>query len=474
MSYSGRPSPSQERRQLAQSYQHEHRERARRRTERRGRSRTSAATQSGLQAIPAISAGNASDTPAASMSVAPWESETGSSATMSNAPAAAGSSGDRITLNKILDGNNLLATFDRLRHEKGQAPGTDGISYGDLTRSEIAAALRQVAKHIHNGTYRPQPLRTCLIPKQHGGHRELRLLAVVDRIVAAAVEQDLAPLCEAEYLDNNFGFRRGRSVLGLLARLEAMIRRHGLHYMVELDIRDAFPSTSIAAAVAECRALPIDAPVLDLIHKSINPVSEVSGPSGLPQGNPLSPQIFNLRLTRLLDRPFAAGSGDALLLRYADNLVLAAGDISHVRSAQRRVAELLAAGDYQLKTPAADPGDVRDPEDRMKILGYGVRYAQDQLTLHHGPESWQRLTDLFKEAHQAPHPGTTAQASVLGWLLDQGPTVEGAQRQAWISQVRRLAAEQGFRELGRVEDLRQSLGGADRWESARLRESGGC
>ncbi len=368
-----------------------------------------------------------------------------------------------------------MDTFNFLRREKGQAPGVDRLRFNDLSRSEVAAALRQVRELIPQGKYHPLPQRTCLIPKPNHGVRELQLQAVVDRIISAAVASKTSPLCEAAFCGNNFGFRRARGVLGLLARLETMLRRHGYFYVVEVDVKDAFPSTSSAAALEELRALPIESSVIDLIRTIFNSETEVSGPRGLPQGNPLSPQLFNLVLTRLLDRPLETDSRDALLLRYADNLVLAARQITDVRSAQGRVAELLATAGYELKKPLAEPCDVREPKNEIQILGYGAAYSQDRLTLKSNPKSWSQLTGMFQEARKSTHPAITATALVRGWLGSQGPTVEGANRSAWITRVREAAADHGFRELGRTEDLIQSLvRGNDHWESIRLKESGGA
>ena len=49
---------------------------------------------------------------------------------------------------RIVDHENLLLAFDKLRAEGGAAPGIDGLTYDDFSRAEIAAVLRMVAPQV--------------------------------------------------------------------------------------------------------------------------------------------------------------------------------------------------------------------------------------------------------------------------------------------------------------------------------------
>ena len=82
--------------------------------------------------------------------------------------------GQQPDFTRIIDHENLLVVYDKLRAEGGAAPGIDNLTYSDFSRAEIAAALRVVSQAIVEHRYRPYPTRPVLTPKPNGRFRELR------------------------------------------------------------------------------------------------------------------------------------------------------------------------------------------------------------------------------------------------------------------------------------------------------------
>jgi RNA-directed DNA polymerase len=120
----------------------------------------------------------------------------------------------------------LLLVFDKLRAEGGEAPGIDGLSYRDFSRSEIAAALRVVAQQLQQRHYRPRPTRQVRIAKCNGGFRKLRLMTVIDRIIAKVVQLAIMPTLDPVFLPGVFGFRPGRSIQRMLLAIEKAATEH--------------------------------------------------------------------------------------------------------------------------------------------------------------------------------------------------------------------------------------------------------
>src|SRR4029077_1437753 len=85
-------------------------------------------------------------------------------------------------VDEIIEVGNLLRTLDALWRHGGQAPGTDGVRYGDLGRREATDILRVVSRSIGDGSYMPQTTRIVPIPKRDGGTRELRIGVIIDRV----------------------------------------------------------------------------------------------------------------------------------------------------------------------------------------------------------------------------------------------------------------------------------------------------
>jgi hypothetical protein len=51
----------------------------------------------------------------------------------------------------------LVRTFCALRVKAGQAPGPDGLTYGDLSRREACQVLCELAVTVCAGKYEPGP-----------------------------------------------------------------------------------------------------------------------------------------------------------------------------------------------------------------------------------------------------------------------------------------------------------------------------
>lgn len=370
---------------------------------------------------------------------------------------------------QLFDVENLLEVFKRLRAGGGQAPGPDGIGYQDLTNAEMSRALRDACSRIRNGTYRPAAPRICSISKGGGEWRRLSLNNIVDRVIATRIAEVIDGPCESKYLPGNFGFRRGKGPLDLLARLEHALQRDGRFFVVEDDVLRCFDNMSLNLAMAELKRLNIDIWLWSLIKQFLHHGKETNDDRGIPTGDPLAPRAMNLLLTALVDTRFGETS-NALLLRYADNLVLSTRSLTEGRTAHTHLAELLKSGGLQLKRPTEEPRDIRNPENGIQLLGFGMVHAKGELHLTVKSNAWESLSADLTEAWDSEHPQTKAKTSVRGWLAAIGPAVEKADAERLVDRVRRVSAERGFRELGRKEELAESLRiGAETWQRARRR-----
>src|SRR5262249_13646215 len=146
------------------------------------------------------------------------------------------------SLNHYLDLVWLVEAYQRTR--KDGAPGVDGQTAQDYGRSLLdnLATLLNCAK---SGTYRAPPVRRVHIPKDTG--RETRPLGVPtleDKILQRAVVMALEPIYEQDFQDCSYGFRPGRSAHHALRALWKQTMDLGGCWLVEVDIRKFFDSTS--------------------------------------------------------------------------------------------------------------------------------------------------------------------------------------------------------------------------------------
>ena len=383
---------------------------------------------------------------------------------------------DQLTLQQVTDHDNLLGTFDRMRHENGKAPGPDGLTYNDFSRSEMAAELRTVARRIQEGTYRPDRPRRQSIPKSSGGSRMLTLRNLDDRIPSKAVADALTTALDEIFLPGVMGFRPKRGVWMLLAEMEATMINTDRLVIAQCDIRNAFNHVRIDDVMEDYRRHVRDNDLLRLIEVILRGHEGSNRTVGIDQGDPLSPLSLNLRVHYCLDRPFDAAPDHPPWYRYADNLVYPCQDVPEGHQAIQSTSQLLLPAGLSLKEKETNVVDLRS-SNQTTVLGFAVSrtvdtgcMGTDALRFGLTSASWESLDESLMLAHQAKDPPQTALEAVRGWTQAWGPAFESVRECRVLERVRRKVARVGFREM----DMESALLGPlrdtrDRWRKLRDR-----
>lgn len=213
---------------------------------------------------------------------------------------------------------------------KRKAPGPDGIT------SELAQTLESltpgfmgpfVKASLEIG-YHPKEWRKAWgvpIPK-HGkkdyskakAYRTISLLNVLGKITEKVAADTLTDHLElGGYLsDSQFGGRRKRAAIDAVARLIVTVEEAWKKNLVVgalfMDIKGAFPTTNVDVLVAKLRHYQVPENMIRWVQSfmgerqvsvEINGEAgnEISYTSGLPQGSPVSPILFNVLVSDLED-----------------------------------------------------------------------------------------------------------------------------------------------------------------------------
>jgi RNA-directed DNA polymerase len=147
------------------------------------------------------------------------------------------------TLHHVIDLEWLKEAY-RLTRKDG-APGIDGVTAADYAEN-LEANLLDLLGRIKSGRYHAPPVRRAYIPKSDasGSLRPLGLPTFEDKVCQRAIVMVLELVYEQDFLPCSYGFRPGRSAHQALQDLRTGFMRHGLRWVIDLDIEKYFDSIS--------------------------------------------------------------------------------------------------------------------------------------------------------------------------------------------------------------------------------------
>jgi RNA-directed DNA polymerase len=243
----------------------------------------------------------------------------------------------------------LQRAWELVRQNQGAA-GIDPQPLAEIEAHGVPEFLAEIAPAVGEQTYRPQPVRRGLIPKDGGKTRPLGIPTVRDRVVQAAAKLVLEPIFAADFEGTpSFGFRPGLGPHDALAVVDQNARQ-GFRWGVDADIEQFFDPLDHQQRRAALRRRISDGELLRLIYRWLKAGCRADGQyfatdQGSPQGAVLSPLLANVSLhafdRALQTQPSFVGR----LVRYADDFVIQCGTAEHAARAREWArAELARRG----------------------------------------------------------------------------------------------------------------------------------
>jgi group II intron reverse transcriptase/maturase len=230
---------------------------------------------------------------------------------------------------------DVLDTALAVQWRNGGQAGVDGESLASIHANSAARQqwLDRLQEELKTKTYRPSPVRRVMIPKSGGGgERPLGIPTVKDRVVETALGLLLMPIFEADFHPRSYGFRPKRRAHQAIAEIQKAVQQ-GYVEIIDADLSkyfDTIPHRELMKAVARRVS---DGSVLRLIKSWLRaPIMEedkdgtrrvLPNRRGTPQGGVISPLLANLYLNPLDHGVNDKTSGQAQMVRYADDFVIA-------------------------------------------------------------------------------------------------------------------------------------------------------
>jgi len=233
-------------------------------------------------------------------------------------------------LHHVCNERSLAECFHSLDGRK--AVGVDGIRKEDYAKN-LEGNLQMLANRIKSMSYRPQPVREKLIPKEGkpGATRPLGIGCLEDKIVQKGFAQVLEAIYEPLFLDCSYGFRPGRNCHDAVKKLHHTLYSQPISTVVDIDIKAYFNTIDHKWLMQMLELKISDRKFLRYIGRMLKAGVLREGEfhitdEGTPQGSLVSPVLSNIYLHYVLDLWFEHELkkhciGRAWLFRYADDAI---------------------------------------------------------------------------------------------------------------------------------------------------------
>ena len=201
----------------------------------------------------------------------------------------------------ILDRRNILLAYRTIKTNTGSGTaGVNGKTIEDWKVENQENYVEYVQNRLIN--YMPHAVRRVEIPKNNGGIRPLGIPTIEDRLIQQSIKQIIEPIAEAKFHNHSYGFRPNRGARDAIARLNSLVNKGQIFYVVDIDIKGFFDNVNHGKLLKQLWNLGIqDKNLLSIISKMLKAeIQNIGIPEkGTPQGGILSPLLSNIVLNEL-------------------------------------------------------------------------------------------------------------------------------------------------------------------------------
>ena len=263
------------------------------------------------------------------------------------------------------------------KQEKNKATGIDNVSKMDYEEN-LKKNTAELIDRMKSMSYKPQEVKRVYIPKT--GSNELRPLGIPayeDRLVQGAMADVLNEIYEHIFLDCSCGFRPGKDCHQAIKKLDEIIMKKNINYVVDADIKGFFNNVNHEWLIKFLELTIQDPKFIQYIVRFLKSgimenMQHYESDRGTPQGGLISPILANVYLHYVLDLWFEIYikikcKGGAYLIRYADDFVCCFEKEEDAKMFYAELKDRLKKFDLELA------------EDKSRIIPFGNNNSKEKF-----------------------------------------------------------------------------------------------
>jgi len=272
-------------------------------------------------------------------------------------------------LAKVYEPRRLWAAWQQVRKNAGAA-GIDRMTVDEFAQQEDTL-LALIHDKLQSGTYRFQPAKRVLIPKEGTSKmRKLGIPVIMDRVVGQSMHCVLEALYDPGFTESNYGFRRGKSQHQAIRHLRDQVLE-GKEWAVSVDLKAFFDEIPHGLILQLIRRKVADEQFVTMVARLLKAGVMIDGVfektnKGCPQGSPLSPILSNIVLNELDHTLEERNLG---YCRWADDFVIV---VRSERAAERVMAGTVRYLEEELGLIVNREKSSVAPISRITFLGFQI------------------------------------------------------------------------------------------------------
>ncbi|BEP28206.1 group II intron reverse transcriptase/maturase [Helicovermis profundi] len=260
------------------------------------------------------------------------------------------------------------------RQIKGKTAGIDGITKESYD-ANLDDNVSNLISRMKRFSYKPKAVRRTYIPKDASDKmRPLGIPSYEDKLVQGSMRNILDEIYENKFYNFSYGFRKGRNAHQAIKKVNEIIMRKKINFIVDADIKGFFDNVDHKWLIKFLEHDIEDKNFIRYIKRFlkagiIEEMNYYESDKGTPQGGIISPVLANVYLHYVLDIWFekvvkSKLKGDAYIVRYADDFVCF---FQYENEANKF---------YQSLIKRLNKFGLELSEDKSKIIKFG-RFARD-------------------------------------------------------------------------------------------------